>query len=141
MRARIAVLPGDGVGPEVTLQAVRCLQAVATGFRHDFEFAEAPVGAAAMEAGLGPLPEKTLTLARGAHAILFGAIGLPRYSDPALKIRPEQAILELRRELGLFANLRPVRPLPGLRHASPLKDARLEGVDFVVVRELTGGIY
>ncbi|MBF8292068.1 MAG: leuB [Steroidobacteraceae bacterium] len=141
MKANIAVLPGDGIGPEVTAEAVRCLRAIAAKFRHDFELIEAPVGAAAMDAGLEPLPAPTLELSRKADAILFGAIGAPRYSDPALRVRPEQAIPGLRRELGLFANLRPVVPHASLRHASPLKDELLEGVDLVVVRELTGGIY
>ncbi len=141
MKARIAVLPGDGIGPEVTAEAVRCLHAVAARFGHEFELIEASVGAAAMDAGSDPLPETTLALAREADAVLFGAIGSPRYADPALKVRPEQAILDLRRELGLFANLRPVRPHPSLHHASPLRESLLEGVDFVVVRELTGGLY
>lgn len=141
MKARIAVLPGDGIGPEVTAEAVRCLRAIASRFHHDFDLIEAPVGAAAMDAGLEPLPAPTLELSRKADAILFGAIGAPRYSDPALRVRPEQAILGLRRELGLFANIRPVVPHASLRHASPLKDELLEGVNLVVVRELTGGIY
>ncbi len=141
MKARIAVLPGDGVGPEVTAEAVRCLRAIAARYHHDFEFVEAPVGGAAMDAGLEPLPVATLALARAADAILFGAIGSPRYSDPGAKVRPEQAILGLRRELGLYANLRPVVPHAALRHASPLKDRLLEGVDLLIVRELTGGIY
>lgn len=141
MRARIAVLPGDGIGPEVTAEAVRCLRAIAARFHHDFEMVEAPIGAAAMDAGLEPLPPATLALARDSDAILFGAIGSPRYADPEAKLRPEQAILGLRRELGLFANLRPVVPHKALRHASPLKDAMLDGVDLLIVRELTGGIY
>jgi 3-isopropylmalate dehydrogenase len=141
VRARIAVLPGDGIGPEVTAEAVRCLRAIAARFRHDFEMVEAPIGAAAMDAGLEPLPPATLALARDSDAILFGAIGSPRYADPEAKLRPEQAILGLRRELGLFANLRPVVPHKALRHASPLKDAVLDGVDLLIVRELTGGIY
>ena len=141
MKARIAVLAGDGIGPEVTIEAVRCLRAVAAKFHHDFELIDAPVGAAAMDAGLDPLPASTLALARKTDATLFGAIGSPRYSDPEAKVRPEQAILGLRRELGLFANLRPVVPQASLRHASPLKDNLLEGVDLLVVRELTGGIY
>jgi 3-isopropylmalate dehydrogenase len=135
------VLPGDGIGPEVTAEAVRCLRAVAARYHHDFELIEAPVGAAAMDAGLEPLPAPTLTLARETDAILFGAIGSPRYSDPGQKVRPEQAILGLRLQLGLFANLRPVVPHEALRHASPLKDELLDGVDLMVVRELTGGIY
>jgi len=141
VRARIAVLPGDGIGPEVTAEAVRCLRAIAARFHHDFEMVEAPIGAAAMDAGLEPLPPATLALARDSDAILFGAIGSPRYADPEAKLRPEQAILGLRRELGLFANLRPVVPHKALRHASPLKDAMLDGVDLLIVRELTGGIY
>jgi len=141
MKARIAVLPGDGVGPEVTAEAVRALAAVAARFRHDFEFVEAPVGAAAMDAGQEPLPAATLALARESDAVLFGAIGAPKYSDPAAAVRPEQAILGLRKALGLYANLRPVVPQPALRHASPLKEALLQGVDLLIVRELTGGIY
>ncbi len=141
MRARIAVLPGDGVGPEVTAEAVRALEAIAARFGHDFELVEAPVGASAMEAGQEPLPAATLALARTADAVLFGAIGSPQFSDPAAKVRPEQAILGLREALGLYANLRPVVPQASLNHASPLKDSLLEGVDLLIVRELTGGIY
>jgi 3-isopropylmalate dehydrogenase len=141
VRARIAVLPGDGIGPEVTAEAVRCLRAIAARYHHDFEFIDAPVGAAAMDASLEPLPASTIALAREVDAILFGAIGSPRYSDPEAKVRPEQAILGLRRELGLYANLRPVVPHVSLRYASPLKDGLLEGVDLLIVRELTGGIY
>ena len=141
MKARIAVLPGDGVGPEVTAEAVRALRAVAERFGHAFELVEAPVGATAMDRGLGPLPPATLALARESDAVLFGAIGSPRYSDPRAQERPEQAILALRAELGLFANLRPVTPQAPLRHASPIRQERLEGVDLLIVRELTGGIY
>jgi 3-isopropylmalate dehydrogenase len=141
MKARIAVLPGDGVGPEVTTEAVRTLAAIAARYRHDFEFVEAPVGAAAMDAGQEPLPPATLALARSADAVLFGAIGSPRHADPAAKTRPEQAILGLRQALGLYANLRPVVPHAALRHASPLKDSQLQEVDLLIVRELTGGLY
>jgi 3-isopropylmalate dehydrogenase len=141
MKARIAVLPGDGIGPEVTAEAVRALRAVAARFHHDFDLVEAPVGAAAMEAGQDPLPAPTLALARECDAVLFGAIGSPRYSDPASKVRPEQAILALRQSLGLFANLRPVAPQAALRHAAPVRGELLDGVDLLIVRELTGGIY
>ncbi|MBM4219314.1 MAG: 3-isopropylmalate dehydrogenase [Gammaproteobacteria bacterium] len=141
MKARIAVLPGDGIGPEVTAEAVRALRAVAARFGHDFGFEEAPVGAAAMDAGQEPLPAATLALARECDAILFGAIGALKYADPAARIRPEQAILGLREALGLYANLRPVVPQPALHVASPLKESLLGGVDLLIVRELTGGIY
>ena len=141
MKARIAVLPGDGIGPEVVAEAVRCLEAVATRYGHAFELPEAPVGAAAMDLTGEPLPAATLELARSADAVLFGAIGDPRYSDPSLKVRPEQSILGLRRELGLYANLRPAVTHPAVHHASPLKAELLGGVDILVVRELTGGIY
>jgi 3-isopropylmalate dehydrogenase len=141
VKAHIAVLPGDGIGPEVTAQAVRCLEAIAARHGHDFRLSEAPVGAAAMDLTGEPLPATTLALAKEADAVLFGAIGDPRYSDPSLTVRPEQSILALRRELGLFANLRPAVTYPAVYHASPLKQELLEGVDILVVRELTGGIY
>ena len=141
MKAKIAVLPGDGIGPEVVAEAVRCLQAVASHHGHEFNLAEAPVGAAAMDLTGEPLPAPTLALAKDADAVLFGAIGDPRYSDPSLRVRPEQSILGLRRELGLYANLRPVVTHPAVYHASPLKPELLAGVDILVVRELTGGIY
>ena len=141
MKARIAVLAGDGIGPEVTTEAVRCLERIAKKFGHVFELERAPVGAAAMDLTGEPLPAATLSLAKNADAVLFGAIGDPKYSDPALKRRPEQSILGLRRELGLFANLRPVVTYPAVYHASPLKPELLAGVDILVVRELTGGIY
>jgi len=141
MKARIAVLAGDGIGPEVTAEAVRCLERIAARYGHEFELEHAPVGAAAMDLTGEPLPAPTLALARSADAVLFGAIGDPRYSDPSLKVRPEQSILALRRELGLFANLRPVVTYPAVYHASPLKPELLAGVDILVVRELTGGIY
>jgi 3-isopropylmalate dehydrogenase len=141
MKASIAVLPGDGIGPEVVAEAVRCLQAVASRHGHEFSLAEAPVGAAAMDLTGEPLPAPTLALAKDADAVLFGAIGDPRYSDPSLKVRPEQSILGLRRELGLYANLRPAVTHPAVYHASPLKPELLAGVDILVVRELTGGIY
>jgi 3-isopropylmalate dehydrogenase len=141
VKASIAVLPGDGIGPEVVAEAVRCLVRVAELFGHQFTLTEAPVGAAAMDLGGEPLPAATLALAKSADAVLFGAIGDPRYSDPSRKVRPEQSILGLRRELGLFANLRPAVTHPAVYHASPLKPGLLAGVDILVVRELTGGIY
>jgi 3-isopropylmalate dehydrogenase len=139
--ALIAVLPGDGVGPEVVAEGMRCLQALARCFDHQFELHEAPVGGAALEARGDPLPDTTLELCRRADAILLGAIGGPQWSDPNAKQRPEQGLLRLRQELGLYANLRPVAPHTELLDASPLKPELLRGVDIMVVRELTGGIY
>ena len=141
MKARIAVLGGDGIGPEVTAEAVRVLAAVAARFGHEFEFVEALVGGAAIDASGSPLPPRTIDACRSSAAVLLGAVGGPRWSDPAARVRPEQGLLELRRTLGLFANLRPVRTQPEMLDASPLKPDVIAGADIMVVRELTGGIY
>jgi 3-isopropylmalate dehydrogenase len=141
MKALIAVLAGDGIGGEVTAEAQRALEKVAARFGHRFEFAAAPVGGAAIDATGEALPPATLALAARADAILLGAVGGPKWSDPNAKVRPEQGLLQLRKALGLFANLRPVAPHPALLDASPIKADILRGVDIMVVRELTGGIY
>jgi 3-isopropylmalate dehydrogenase len=141
MQAAIAVLAGDGIGAEVTAEAVRALQKVASRFDHRFEFEAALIGGAAIDATGSPLPPATLALAIRADAILLGAVGGPKWSDPHAAIRPEQGLLQLRKALGLFANLRPVVPHPAVLDASPIKSELLRGVDIMVVRELTGGIY
>lgn len=142
MNLNIALLPGDGVGPEVLAQAVKCLQAVEETFNHEFVFKEALVGAAAIDKKGRPLPQSTLKLCQEADAVLFGAIGDPKYdNDPEAKVRPEQGLLELRKSLGLFANIRPVLSHPSLLGKSPLKKEIVSGTDFVIFRELTGGIY
>jgi 3-isopropylmalate dehydrogenase len=142
MNLKIALLPGDGVGPEVVAQAVKCLQAVEETFNHHFTYTEAAVGAIAIDRNNDPLPTETLELCRESDAILFGAIGDPKYdNDPTAKIRPEQGLLRLRKELGLFTNIRPVKVFPTLLKNSPLKEAVIRGTDFTIYRELTGGIY
>ncbi|TKD50709.1 3-isopropylmalate dehydrogenase [Sphingomonas baiyangensis] len=133
----IAILPGDGIGPEVTAEARRVLDALAL----DLAFEEAPVGGAAYDAAGHPLPDATLDLARRADAILFGAVGDPRHDGLARELRPEQAILGLRKQLGLFANLRPARLFAGLEDASALKPHIAAAIDMVIVRELTGDVY
>ena len=141
MKASIAVLAGDGIGPEVTAESRRCLAAVARLFHHDFEFLDLPFGGAAIDAHADPLPERTLTACRAADAILLGAIGGPKWSAPDAPLRPEQGLLRLRKELGVYANLRPVSVHPALVDASSLKADVVRGVDLIFVRELTGGIY
>jgi 3-isopropylmalate dehydrogenase len=142
MEYRIAVLPGDGIGPEIVTQAVRVLKAVGTRFSHRFTFTEALVGAAAIDRVGDPFPEETFRLCMDSDAVLFGAIGDPKYdNDPKARVRPEQGLLAMRKKLGLFANIRPVTTFPSLLHKSPLRRDLVEGADFVVVRELTGGIY
>jgi len=141
MRARIAVLPGDGIGPEVIAAALHCLRAVAARFGHELELEELPFGGAAIDAHGDPLPPATLAACRAADAVLLGAIGGPRWSAPDAPVRPEAGLLRLRKELGVFANLRPVRVQASLLDASTLKPEVIEGVDLLFVRELTGGIY
>ncbi|HEX6570447.1 MAG TPA: 3-isopropylmalate dehydrogenase [Steroidobacteraceae bacterium] len=141
MKARIAVLGGDGIGPEVTAEAVRVLQAVAQRFGHDFTFVEALIGGAAIDASGSALPPRTIDACRESSAVLLGAVGGPKWSDPSARVRPEQGLLELRRTLGVFANLRPVKTLASMADASPLRPEVIAGTDIMVVRELTGGIY
>lgn len=142
MKKHIAVLPGDGIGPEIISQAVRVLDAVAEKSGHEFEYEYASIGACAIDECGDPYPEATHDVCMSADAILFGAIGDPEYDrDPSAKIRPEQGLLKMRKTLGLYANIRPVKPYDSLLSASPLKNELVAGSDFVVVRELTGGIY
>lgn len=141
MNAKIVLLPGDGIGPEVTTEAAQLLEAVAGAYGAKFELNNALIGGAAIDATGDPLPDETLAACREADAVVLGAVGGPKWSDPNAQVRPEQGLLKIRKELGLFANLRPVRLHPKLMDASPLKPERLQGVDLVVVRELTGGSY
>jgi len=141
MKARIAVLPGDGIGPEVIAEGLRCLRALAGTYGHEFELTEFAFGGAAIDLHGEPLPGATLAACRAADAVLLGAIGGPRWSAPEATVRPEQGLLALRAALGAFANLRPVKVHTALADASTLKRAVIEGVDLVFVRELTGGIY
>jgi 3-isopropylmalate dehydrogenase len=141
MHASILLLPGDGIGPEVVAAAERVLRTVASRFDHAFEITSASIGGAALTRGLPPLPGKTLDAARRADAILLGAVGDPAFDTARPAERPEAALLEIRRELGLYANLRPARVWPGLESAGPLKPEILAGTDILIVRELTGGLY
>ena len=138
----IAVIPGDGIGPEVTLQSIKVLDAIAAKFNHTFNYTYAVMGAVAIDSTGNPLPDETIEICLKSDAILFGAIGHPKYdNDPSLKVRPEQGLLKLRKSLQLFANIRPITIYPSLHHLSPLKSKQLQEVDFVIYRELTGGIY
>jgi 3-isopropylmalate dehydrogenase len=141
MEARIAVLGGDGIGPEVTAESIRVLDAVAERFEHDFTYVGGRVGGNAIDEFGTALPQDTLNLVLGSDAVLFGAVGGPKWDNPEVDIRPEDGILRLRKNLGLFANIRPCKIYPQLIGTSPIKQDRLEGVDFVIIRELTGGLY
>ncbi len=142
MKFKIAVLPGDGIGPEVIKQAEKVLRAIEIKFSHTFNLINADFGGAAIDKTGNPLPEKTLDICLDSQAILLGAIGDPKYdNDPKIKVRPEQGLLGLRQALQLHTNIRPVKSYPFLYPISPLKEERLKGVDLTIYRELTGGIY
>ncbi len=142
MEKKITVLPGDGIGPEVTAEAVKILKKVAEVFEHRFTFVEAAIGANAIDDFNDPLPSESIAKCKEADAILLGAVGLPKYdNDPHAKIRPEQGLLKLRKELQLFANIRPINVYEKLKSISPLKEERLKDTDFIIYRELTGGSY
>ena len=141
MDYKIAVLPGDGIGPEVTNESVRVLNAIGDRFGHTFSYEHGAVGGNAIDDFGNALPDSTLRTAKAADAVLFGAVGGTKWDDPRAKTRPEDGLLAIRQGLDLFANLRPVQVVPQLIDASTLKPSVLEGVDFIVVRELTGGLY
>ncbi|MFA9370691.1 MAG: 3-isopropylmalate dehydrogenase [Labilibaculum antarcticum] len=142
MTYKIAVLAGDGIGPEIVAQARKVTDAIVQKFGHDFEYTEALVGAVAIDEVGNPYPDETHELCMNSDAVLFGAIGHPRFdNDPTAKVRPEQGLLAMRKKLGLYANLRPVTTFKSLIHKSPLKTELVDGADFMCIRELTGGIY
>lgn len=142
MNKKIAVLPGDGIGPEIVAESVKVLKSVESRFNHKFEYIYGKIGAAAIDDCGDPYPEETHKLCMESDAILFGAIGDPKYdNNPAAKVRPEQGLLKMRKNLGLYANIRPVEIYSKLIDRSPLKESVVKDVDLVVVRELTGGIY
>jgi len=141
MQAKIVLLPGDGIGPEVIAAAVKVLEAVARAFGHTFNFTERMIGGCSIDAYGTALSDETLADCQAADAVLLGAVGGPKWDDPLAKVRPEQGLLRLRKDLGVFANLRPVKVHPALAAASPLRPEKLAGVDLIVVRELTGGLY
>lgn len=138
---KLVLLPGDGIGPEIVSQAKRVLEAIAQKFDHQFLFSEQLIGGIAIDTEGDPLPSATVAACRDSAAILLGAVGGPKWDDPTAKTRPEQGLLRIRKELGLFANLRPIAPFSELLDSSPLKREIVEGTDILFFRELTGGIY
>jgi 3-isopropylmalate dehydrogenase len=140
-KAHIVLLPGDGIGPEVVAEGRRVLERVAQVYGHELRFSEQLIGGAAIDAAGDPLPKDTLAACQTADAVLLGAVGGPKWDDPKAKVRPEQGLLAIRRALGLYANLRPVRVHPLLAASSPIKPERVEGTDILFIRELTGGLY
>ena len=141
MKIKIAVLPGDGIGPEIIDVALDVVNEVCRKFGHTLEYTRALVGACAIEADGNPYPEETHRICMECDAVLFGAVGSPKYdNNPGSKVRPEQGLLAMRKQLGLYANIRPVMTFPELVHKSPLKTELVNGTDFICIRELTGGI-
>ena len=142
MKLNIAVLPGDGIGPEIIEQAMKAVKAICEKYGHDLAYETALVGACAIDATGNPYPDETHELCMKSDAVLFGAIGAPKYdNDPTATVRPEQGLLAMRKKLGLYANIRPVMTFPSLAHKSPLRTDLVEGVDLMCIRELTGGLY
>lgn len=142
MKLKIAALPGDGIGPEIMKQGVAVVNAIADKFNHEVEFVYALCGADAIDKVGDPFPDDTFTACKNADAVLFAAVGDPKYdNNPTAKVRPEQGLLAMRKKLGLFANIRPVQTFKCLVHKSPLKDEIVSGADFICIRELTGGMY
>ncbi len=141
MEARITLLPGDGIGPEIVAEAKHVLDIIADQYGHQFETPSCPMGGNAIDDFGNPLPPQTLETCKESQAILLGAVGGPKWDDPSAKTRPEAGLLQIRKELGLFANLRPIKPYSELLDASPLKREIIEGTDILFFRELTGGIY
>lgn len=142
MKLKIAVLPGDGIGPEVTNESIKVLKCIAEKYNHNIELNEGLVGAVAIEKYNDPYPDTTHDICKNSDAILFGAIGDPKYdNDPKARVRPEQGLLKMRKKLGLYANLRPTIIFESLLDMSPIKEDRITGTDILFVRELTGGIY
>ena len=141
MDFKIASLPGDGVGPEVVAEAEKIIKAIAKKYKHSFEFNQGLIGGVSIDATGSALTDDTIEMCRRCDAILLGAVGDPKFDDPTLKERPENGLLKIRKALGLFANLRPVQVLPMLIDSTNIKPEALKGVDMIVVRELTGGLY
>jgi 3-isopropylmalate dehydrogenase len=141
MQAKIVTLPGDGIGPDIVAEAVRVMQQVAQRYGHTFTFEQALIGGYAIDTVGNPLPDETLAACESADAVLLGAVGGPKWSDPTADVRPEQGLLKLRHHFDLFANLRPVKAYPVLAQYAPLRAELLEGVDILFVRELTSGVY
>lgn len=142
MKLNIAVLPGDGIGPEIVAQGLEVTKAICEKFKHELTYETALVGACAIHETGNPYPEETHQLCMQSDAVLFGALGSPEFdNNPSAKVRPEQGLLKMRKELGLFANIRPVTTFPSLIHKSPLREDLVKGADFICVRELTGGLY